>query len=79
MGAVCGGLPGPVPDGVLRLQGEQEGGGEPVNLGDAGQPVSLAQVLRREVAVAVADDVVDHCQQERVSSAHDGHYDYLQT
>ena len=32
LGTLRGDLPRPVPDGVLRLQGEEEGGGEPVNL-----------------------------------------------
>ena len=73
MGAVGGGLPGPVPDGVLGFQGEEEGGGEPVNLRDAGQPVGLTQVLGGEVSMAVADYVVDHCQHhERVRSRQDG-------
>ena len=78
MGAVGGGLPGPVADGVLGLQGEEEGGGEPVYLRDAGQPVGLAQVLGGEVTVAVADDVVDHWHQGGVNTILDTNA-YLQT
>ena len=60
-GTLGGGLPGPVPDGVLGLQGEEEDRGEAVRLGDAGQPVGLVQVLGGEVTVSQADHVVDHC------------------
>ena len=61
MGAVGGGLAGAVPDGVLGLHREEEHGHEAVSLGDAGSPVLLRHRLRREVAVRVADHVVNNC------------------
>ena len=55
---VCCCLPATVPDGLLSLQREEEDGGEPVRLGDAGPPVRLLEV--GEVAVRETDHVVDH-------------------
>ncbi len=47
-GALLRDLAGSVPDGVLRLQGEEEDGGEVVHLGDAWFPAadSLQQELQ---------------------------------
>ena len=75
-GALGGGLPGPVPDGVLRLQGEEEAGGKVVHLEDAGADLcgvilnhgvtgardGLPVVLK--VPVRHPDDVVDDGEQE---------------
>ena len=65
MWAVGGGLPGAVPDGVLGLHREEEHGHEAVSLGDAGTPVLLRHGSSREVAVRVADHVVNNCRKSR--------------
>ena len=70
------GLPGPVPDGVLRLQGEEEAGGEVVHLEDTGAGLcgvvlyqgvtwtrhGLPVVLK--LSMRHPDDVVDDGEQE---------------
>ena len=74
--ALGGGLPGPVPNGVLRLQGEEEAGGKVVHLEDTGaglRGVVLHHGVTRtrhclpvvlKVAMRHPDDVVDDGEQE---------------
>ena len=66
--ALGGGLPAAVADGVLGLQGEEEAGGEAIDEKDAGRPAGRLlegrQVLRQQVAVEVAGDVVEDSKEQ---------------
>ena len=61
---LSGGLSRPVSNGVLRLQREQEAGGEVVNLEDAGRPGLVGDVLQVQVTMSQADQIVDDGEQE---------------
>lgn len=60
LGALLGGGSASVPDGVLRLQAEQEAGSEAVDVVDTRRPTRVwHQVLRIQVPVSVCDQPPD--------------------
>ena len=62
---------------MLGLQGEQEAGGEAVNLQDARLPVGVIQGL--EVPVYSADDVVDDSEETPGEVEAGGEHEYTVT